>query len=626
VKFFAMFATTLQQTDEQHDRIFAAFRHAAAEGWLKPDDSATVAILMLQPDFAPAEEWEALQVLTRARCKPRLKKAGFAYPSKGEYIDRLQVVPLLAGGWMVVNLSKGTEYQVSARGFALDCTCDQFGVGFCKHRDAVDEYRKQNNLPTHEQPHQATEGEDRAVGGRSQDVARVVPRLVRREPEHDRRIPEAGLPELLPGFIPTADQWAAIEDLKDWWLTDVPFFRLAGYAGTGKTTIVHAFIQWVRDGNPATSIAFTAPTNKAVKVLDRTMQRWGLDLEAMTCAKLFAIREKKVEGKQVFERDRNADPAIDIFDLVVVDECSMVSADLWDYFVEESSPLLPKQHRFILMGDPAQLPPVGEGESVTFTYPCPGAELTEVKRYGGAILALAADIRQNLDRPTLPVVTTDTDGNAGVWSLPRPDWEATMLAAFASESYANDPNYCRALAWRNKRVDYLNAKVRQTLDRVGEWEVGERVIAKEPYVVERTVMIANSEEGEVLDVRSGTCGEWDVWWLSIRREIGFEVTVPVLQRRQMAQFDAHLDDLRKAKKWGQFWSTRERFAWIAYAYALTVHKSQGSTFTHGFVDLADIAGDRSRHRRSRDGLEVYERNQLAYVALTRFEKRVFVLQ
>jgi len=638
------------KTDDQHDRIYQAFQYAAAEGWLKRQDAEQISYLQLQPDFRPTEEWEALEILVRSGCRAKLKKAGIEFVTKAQYQHRLQVEPQGKGVWTVRNLTRDTAYTVTARGFALDCTCDEFGNGFCKHRDAVDEWKAQNPLPVVAmEPKKPWVDDTDATAAMLEvmgeiDYDDLAADLERAYPSPKPITPSERIPaqasmetfgptaELLLGFTPTADQWAALEAIKAWWNDPAapPFFRLQGYAGTGKSTIIQAFIQWLRDHDHGrTQIGFTAPTNQAVKVQARMLDCWGIEnINPITCAKLFAIKEKKVEGKQVFIRDRNETPAVELYDLVVADECSMVSRDLWGYFLEAAAEFYPRQHRFILMGDPAQLPPVGEGESMSFTHACPSHELTQVMRYGGVIGELAQQLRDNLDALQLPRVTTqpENDGETGIWAMGRADWEATMLAAFQSEGYLRDPNYCRALAWRNKQVAYLNDRIRAALGHTGDYAIGERLIASEPYLEGRSTIIANSEEVEVYQAIRGTMGDWPIWWLTVEKEDGEQVLVPVLQRSAQTAFDNRQKELSGAKKWGQFWYQREQFAWLAYAYCLTVHKSQGSTFTHGFVDLQDISGDHARHRRERDGFQVYERNQLAYVGATRFEKRLFVLQ
>ncbi|NEP19333.1 MAG: ATP-binding domain-containing protein, partial [Leptolyngbya sp. SIO4C1] len=67
---------------------------------------------------------------------------------------------------------------------------------------------------------------------------------------------------------------------------------------------------------------------------------------------------------------------------------------------------------------------------------------------------------------------------------------------------------------------------------------------------------------------------------------------------------------------GAIWAFRQRFHDVNYAYSLTVHKSQGSTFQDVFVDLPNLMRNP----------KTVERNQLVYVAFTRAAKRLFVSQ
>ena len=65
-----------------------------------------------------------------------------------------------------------------------------------------------------------------------------------------------------------------------------------------------------------------------------------------------------------------------------------------------------------------------------------------------------------------------------------------------------------------------------------------------------------------------------------------------------------------------FWDYKQLFHDVSYAYSLTVHKSQGSTFQDVFVDVPNLMLNR----------KVIERNQLYYVAFTRAAKRLFLCQ
>lgn len=128
-------------------------------------------------------------------------------------------------------------------------------------------------------------------------------------------------------------------------------------------------------------------------------------------------------------------------------------------------------------------------------------------------------------------------------------------------------------------------------------------------------------------VQGGFSDGYPVWFLEC--EIQDEdriVTVPVLQRSAKKTFDAQLKEYRQKKQWFSYWGLKEAFAWLDYSYAMTVHKSQGSTFRNVFVDIRDIARNSTKRCRPSDDLLVWERNQLAYVAISRSSDRLFIFQ
>lgn len=610
---------TLSQTaltDAQHDQIQTALRKAVEDGLIHSDRACELA---QYDSFSATEELEAFNLLIQSKCRTRLKKHGIYFVTRMKFQDRLHVISL-SNGWQVENQTKGTIYRVTERGHHLDCECDEFSNGFYKHRDAVEAFRMEDSQQS------------------SESFASPLVNLkvyAIQEASSSREswiLPPSPMPELMPGFTPTSDQWRAMEVIKHWWLmSDEPFFRLTGYAGTGKSSLIQAFIKWLKTDidDWRTEIGFAAPTNKAAKVQAQMLERWGIqNIYPVTCAKLFGIKERKTDdGQQIFIRDDSVEPEIRQLDLVVVDECSMISQELWEYFIDESLTFYPRRHRFILMGDPAQLPPVNESESMAFSHECLSAILTEVKRYGGAIGQLAATLRSDLGAAELPVVETDVESSKGVWACDRPTWEAGLIKAFQSEGYIQNPAFCRALAWRNKRVDYLNDKIRAALGHTEDYAIGERLIAMAPYGEGGSVILPNATEATVIRFFKGSSNGWPVWYLTLQiDDMSWQVTVPVLQNAAKRAFEHDLTQLRKEKRWSKYWDLRESFAQMNYAYALTIHKSQGSTFTHVFADFNDITANRRKNRRRSDGALVMERNQLAYVAATRASDRLFVLQ
>jgi exodeoxyribonuclease-5 len=151
-------------------------------------------------------------------------------------------------------------------------------------------------------------------------------------------------------------------------------FRLFGYAGTGKTTLVKHIAEGV-DGN----VLFAAFTGKAACV----MRSKGCHSASTIHSLIYRARESGEETPS-FELWNDA-PASKA-KLIIIDECSMVDAELARDLMSFGVPLL-------VLGDPAQLPPISGGGF--FTDAEPDAMLTEVHRQAqdDPIVRLSMEIR-----------------------------------------------------------------------------------------------------------------------------------------------------------------------------------------------------------------------------------------
>ena len=179
----------------------------------------------------------------------------------------------------------------------------------------------------------------------------------------------------------TADQIAADKLIKDWFLHSTKqIFVLAGYAGTGKTTLLKHTVCETLGLIPDESTAFVTPTGKAATVLIRsgipatTLHR--LIYQSITQEQEIEVNGKKVKiEKLIFKRRESIDKSIK---LIVLDEASMVSDsvlfDLMEFGV-----------KMLLCGDNAQLPPV-EGLNTYLQQPD---------------YTLTAIVRQQLDNPII---------------------------------------------------------------------------------------------------------------------------------------------------------------------------------------------------------------------------------
>jgi len=164
------------------------------------------------------------------------------------------------------------------------------------------------------------------------------------------------------------------------WLKDVrgpQVFRLFGYAGTGKTTLARHIAEDVEG-----DVLFAAFTGKAASVL----RAKGCTDASTIHSLIYRSRETAEEGEDpTFVLNRRS--AVADAKLVIIDECSMVDEEL-------GKDLLSFGTKVLVLGDPAQLPPVKGGGF--FTEAEPDAMLTEVHRQAAddPIIRLSMQVRE----------------------------------------------------------------------------------------------------------------------------------------------------------------------------------------------------------------------------------------
>lgn len=439
--------------------------------------------------------------------------------------------------------------------------------------------------------------------------------------------PPASAAQVLAGITLSEQQIAALQALLDFVERGEKLYLLTGYAGTGKTTLLQALITALRDRQDKRPIVFTALSNKATKVLASMAQRWHLEVDCMTCCKLLGLQPTidKDTGNQKFVPDRSRDSLISRYALVVVDECSMINQEMWELLVKSVS-RLDAETQILFVGDSAQLPPVNETESPCFAEIYDRTDLTEVVRYGSAVGLLADDVRRNLTRPVMPRLESDRtpDNTEGIFAVASDTWDKLLLRAFTSETYKRNPDQVRVLAYTNERVQALNQRIRAAIygTNIPRFVAGERLLANTPCLEEDGIILQTSEECEVLEIYRAKVQDpvlnerWRTWSLEIETEEGKSRRLRVLHEDESDRFQMILKGHAASKSWKSFWELKQFFHEMRYAYSLTVHKSQGSTFQDVFVDLPNLMSNS----------KVVERNQLCYVAFTRTAKRLFIRQ
>ena len=302
-------------------------------------------------------------------------------------------------------------------------------------------------------------------------------------------------------------------------------FRLFGYAGTGKTTLVKHIAEGV-DGK----VLFAAFTGKAACV----MRSKGCHSASTIHSLIYRARESGEETPS-FELWNDA-PASKA-KLIIIDECSMVDAELARDLMSFGVPLL-------VLGDPAQLPPISGGGF--FTDAEPDVMLTEVHRQAAddPIIRLSMVVREG------GALAAGIYGASKVIGRDEVEQEEVLLAD-------------QILVGRNVTRRSYNARIRQLLRRASEM----------PVAGDKLVCLRNDRKRGLLN--------GSVWHVDRARKprkglLRYTLSPEdgeVGKRRTVVSINpAFFDGTAAALSYPE----RRRSDEFDFGYVLTVHKAQGS--------------------------------------------------
>lgn len=419
-----------------------------------------------------------------------------------------------------------------------------------------------------------------------------------------------------PPFQATPDQQEALDLMSSWLVSrSTPFFLLQGYAGTGKS---FSITELAKSGPLKPSeICFTAPTNKAVKVLRNYLD--GAGLQACSSKTIYSLLGLSLQANGEVKEISKPEEPVDLsgFKLIVVDEASMVNRFLMEAIEEAYSEW---SVPFLFMGDPAQLPPVGEISSPVFKLEN-SFTLTKVLRYGNSMLDLATAIRNVVDSP-FPTVKVTT--NPPVYRVMKPEW----MNKIEENLELIKSGDAKIIAWRNVKVDEYNSYVRRLIfgrDQARErWLPSDKIVATAHLKdLEGNTFMKTDEEAEIIQIAIGQHPLWpdfEIFNLSCKLENEARKTIRVLTEDGRFHVNNRLNELSmeakagKKYKWKEFWELKEAFHEIKHSYAITSHRSQGSSYIKTFVDLEDIMLNRNRPEAFRS----------LYVACTRQREEIWI--
>lgn len=361
-------------------------------------------------------------------------------------------------------------------------------------------------------------------------------------------------------------------------------FVLAGYAGTGKSTLMAILRKLLARKKTSWKVAFTSFTGKASQVLAQKLQQQQAVFDQDRISTLHSfLYEPIMQNGQITSWIRK-----DKFDyqLLVIDEASMVNEDIWQDVRQTGLPVL-------AVGDHGQLPPINSNFSLMDR---PNFVLESIHRQAAAskIHEVAWLARSNGEIPVKKF-------SSKVQKFNIQSSEAQVLIDDFFQTYQNDTlfltgfnrsrvginNSIRAASWRNPERPEPGDKV---VCLKNDWEMGvfNGLIG---YI--KTIEVAVQKKNEILSYQVEITDDQD--------NLLYRGLIAAQQFNQEKTLNFSLEEQRQI---GQLFD---------YGYALTVHKAQGSQALK-----AVVIEERSQHMSESDW------QRWLYTAVTRAEEELYI--
>lgn len=439
------------------------------------------------------------------------------------------------------------------------------------------------------------------------------------------------------------EQYDGVNKIRTWLKNGETLFTLAGYAGTGKSTIIKKILDTYRYG-----VVVSAPTHKAKKVVMNTTGKDGRTLHSLLGLRPDVDLDNFNPNDPKF--NPIAIPRIGDYNFVIIDEASMINLELYDMILDKVQGIRTK---VLFMGDPAQIPPVGEKESAVFSRTTNlFHQLTKIERQNDTNpLAFIYDaLRNNLntiDGGFERRTNINELGEGVIFTVKKKEFRTAILDKYSSSEFKKDTDFAKVIAWKNDTVKASNMVIRRELfgDDTDIVEVGDMLMGYRSITNDNMTMniIENSADYMVVDKHKKEENEYGIlgYRVKLRENLSkgqfmfqdvFIVDCNDYDNLHLyAQMHDFFRDMGKSNKknWKKYYAFRRDNMIMVniekhknglyrssgdkivkdldYGYAITGHKSQGSTYSHVFVMENDINSN----------WLVKERNQIKYVALTR---------
>lgn len=435
------------------------------------------------------------------------------------------------------------------------------------------------------------------------------------------------------------------------------FYCLSGRAGAGKTTILKEALKGYK-GN----VSITAPTHKAKRVVSKMANYPSETIHALLGLRPDMNLEEFDTKNLLFGKSGNN--KMMQYNLICIDEASMLNTSLLKEIKDCAKSMRTK---ILFIGDKNQLAPVKEESSPVFNdHEINLVHIDKVERQkdSNPLMKIYDEILSDLKSKT-DVFSHETNlsNEEGICFFPSVNAFADkIIEVFTSDEYKRNPHSAKILCYHNDKVRQWNNYIRKIL--YGNFKeslkTGEILMSYTSIFDEEKseLIVENSGEYKVLNMEEGEeyYEDYDpvnkeklpTWIKGSRTSIenlddGY-ISYIFVVKNDKENYDKYLkieqrlykrakesDSQHRKWNWKDYFNFRKKFLLTEsikddggkelvkkdfdFAYALTVHKSQGSTYRDVFVDCVDI--DVVRTYSTREKPKYQDVNRLKYVAFTR---------
>ena len=437
------------------------------------------------------------------------------------------------------------------------------------------------------------------------------------------------------------------------------YYVIEGKAGTGKTTIAKEILKEFKDEQ----IYVAAVSHKAKGVIKNSFGEETRGKKFFSIAGLLGM--KGINDNDTQTTKFQVGLKVPLLDnppaLLVIDEASMITEDVFKKIIDINSSLS-RPFQMLFLGDIGQIQPIRDEQSEfyrthkdllnkksdIFNSKHKSKLITRVRQgEANPILPYADYFWENSQKenpelnPTQHIVRNNqiTDNGSLLFSNSEAEVLNSVIKAVKNAVENGLTNHVKIVTYHVNEKTELNKKIHEALfGKDSDYSKGDFIILNQPYDVSLYISMENSTEMQITGIKDIEEDENGIHILNIETNgSAYNVhdgserkncTIRVVSRNDIAKYNQKLQEMANEAKrqkngaykrqlWRQFWEYKGRYADVDFGYAITAHKSQGSTYDIVVVDEKDIMGTTATSNQ--------EKSELIYTALTRPRKTAIVI-